>query len=133
MSEVSTEQCLHWKEEVAFIASINPSFLRDAWLNAMGGLNPEYNLLEMLLKPLEGQLWWHLTRHPQKCKYQMIKLLEERLDQFRNCHYWRKLLEIAVTPGMERSDSHLKDCVFCQRDLRQMKPKLPYYKEFYKR
>lgn len=121
-----TAPCPWRNEEVAFVASVDFSLIRDACLQDLG----PGEFLSYLTRPqrLQGQLWWHLERNPQNCKFEMVKLLDKRMEKADKCLKFQKLL----AGGLSVMDEiHLKRCPFCQRDLRQIKAKLPYYAEFY--
>lgn len=130
VSEVSV--CPHIEAEAQYLGSIDFSLVRDAVLHGMDARE----LLGILLRSMDGgYLWAHLERAPFSCKERMIKQLEKRMRLVRRigdaCLPWRELLIWAATrPAKENVNSHVKDCPFCQRDIRQIRAKLPFLREF---
>lgn len=117
--------CGYTEAEIALVASVDFSLVRDAAMHNMSGSD----LLDHLLRPLRGMLKVHLERDPQRCLMLMGRRLANRVSSAQSCLSWRELLEVAVGSWRERN-YHLKVCPFCQRDVRQIRAKLPYYAEF---
>lgn len=123
-----------WRaEEIGFCFAVDLSLIRDA---RMHGVAPS-GLLEQLLRPLNGQLKLHLDRHPRFCAGLMVDQLAKRmggLDLARKaCFTWEELLQVAASAKQDTghfADRHVQWCPFCQRDVRQLRAKLPYYSEF---
>lgn len=130
VSEVS--MCPHVEVEAQFIGAIDFSLLRDAVLHGMSARE----LLDILIRSMDGgYLSVHLSRVPSSCKERMIKQLEKRMQLVRQvgdaCLSWKELLKLAAFRSFqEEYRGHAKSCPFCQRDIRQLRGKLPFLKEF---
>lgn len=125
--------CIFGDRETMFIGAIDPSLIRDA---RMHNMTPE-KLLDLVLRHLDGQLAAHLERHPCVCKERMEKLLSTRMETIiagkvrgSNCPSWAKLVEIAVR-GDYTKETHERNCKYCERDIRQIRARLPVYDEFH--
>ncbi|MBI2595362.1 hypothetical protein HYW46_01345 [Candidatus Daviesbacteria bacterium] len=129
--EVSAEECPYRDEETAFVAGIDPSLLRDAVSTRVD----EKALLKVMLVPLGGALRRHLDMVPPRdCFFRMARFLARRMEKYSGCFAWNHLLGSAATPpgiNISCNEGHLARCPYCQRDVRQLRDKLPNYREFY--
>ncbi len=131
VSEVSS---CPWREhEIAFVWAVDYSLIRDTRRHFKSSIT----FLEELLKPLKGGLKAHLDGAGWDCVLIMGRTMDRRAENVvvagRQCLVWLSLLSIAVGDDEKYKGSateHLNACPFCQRDLRQIKGKLPFYAEF---
>lgn len=130
MSE-KTVDCKYLPYESEFIGGIDPSLIRDAAIREMKA----DDFLDLCLISLKGILSKHL-KESSLCRCRMSNQLHRRMWFFHKygdvgdqCERWCTLLYYAVKGDSEYS-THVRNCTFCQRDIRQIRAKLPHYQEF---
>lgn len=123
------------EREDKFVEDIDPDLIRRAKIN---GISSE-ELLVAILQPLTGYLATHISppdpnpRKHSRCFWRMVSRLGERMNKI-HCPPWIKLVEVTIIPsGFERVDTHILNCEDCQRDLNEIRSRLPNYREFYMR
>lgn len=114
-------------EEDMLLGAVPFPLIREARIHGVGGRQ----LLESILAPLDGQLKIHLERHPRECADRMEEILSSRITKV-NCPMWISLLKYATRWSTSAGGNlHVEKCSLCQRDISQIRAKLPKYSEYY--